>query len=132
MGEETITYGRSKTVAAGFDEVKERVVAALKERGFGVLCEIPVSDKIKGALDIDMRRYLILGACNPRLANKAIEAEPEIGLLLPCNVLLQQLDDGVKVSVVDAQRMLDTVGNAAMKPIAAEADTLLTQALAAV
>ena len=124
-------YGFGKLIeGAPFDEVAERVRGALAEVGFGVLFEIPVHEKFKGALDVDFRRYLIMGACKPQLAHQAVQHEPEIGLLLPCNVLVQEaVGGGVRVSMIDPTRMLEVAGNAALQPIGAEANELLRRAL---
>lgn len=92
-------YGFQVTVAGSFDEVIEKATEALKTEGFGVLTEIGVKATLKKKIDVDRKPYTILGACNPVLANKAINAEPDIGLLLPCNVLVREEDDG-SISVV--------------------------------
>ncbi len=106
-------YGISKTVDAPFDEAVERARVALKEEGFGVLSEIDIKEKLKEKLDVDFRRYVILGACNPPLAYKTLQEEIEIGLLLPCNVIVYDADETGKsvVAAVDAKAMLSVVGN---------------------
>jgi len=98
-------FAMTATVPGSYDEVKERVVAALKDQGFGVLTTIDVQSTLKQKLDADMERYEILGACNPALAHQALEADREIGLLLPCNVVLRQAGDGVTVSMLDPEAM---------------------------
>lgn len=102
-------YGMTATVPGSYDEVKERVVAALKEQGFGVLTTIDVKATLKQKLDADMERYEILGACNPSLAHQALETDREIGLLLPCNVVLREAADGVTVSMLDPEQMFSLV-----------------------
>lgn len=118
---------------ASFDEVLPRVVAALKDEGFGVLTEIDVQATLKKKLDFDFRRYLILGACNPGLAKQALTGEPEIGLLLPCNVVVQEAPEGgIRVSIADPKVMFQVVDNPALAPVAAEAEARLRRALATI
>ena len=95
-------YGFSKKVNYGFDEAIERVTEELKKEGFGILSEIDVKATLKKKMDIDFPNYKILGACNPPLAHKALSAEPEIGLLLPCNVIVYENNNEVSVSAIDA------------------------------
>jgi len=90
-----MTYYIAKTATGEFDAVIERVIEALKAEGFGVLTEIDVSATLKKKLDVDFRPYRILGACNPKMAYKALMAEDKIGVMLPCNVIVQQTDKGV-------------------------------------
>ena len=98
-------YGMTATIPGTFDEVKERVVAALKEQGFGVLTTIDVQATLKQKLDADMERYEILGACNPSLAHQALDTDREVGLLLPCNVVVREAEGGVTVSMLDPEAM---------------------------
>jgi uncharacterized protein (DUF302 family) len=114
-------YGFGRTVDATFDEAVARVTAALAQEGFGVLSDIDVAGTMKKKLDHDMPPYRILGACNPGFAKRTIEAEPTIGLLLPCNVVVRQDAAGsVHVEFMDPGMMSQVVDNAAVEPIAAE------------
>jgi uncharacterized protein (DUF302 family) len=130
----TTGYGFGATVNLPYDAAVERTRAALAEEGFGVLTEIDVRATLKKKLDVDFRPYIILGACNPPLAHRALTAEREIGLLLPCNVIVYAADeDGQSVvSVMDPEAALSLTGNAAVAPLAAEVRSRLERMLAAV
>lgn len=130
-----IRYGFERTIAGrSFDEVVTAVTAALKAEGFGVLTEIDVRDTLKKKLNVDLRRYVILGACNPQLANQAIAAEPQIGLLLPCNVVVQEAPDGdgITVSIGDPAVMFSLVTNPDVAPVAKEAEARLRRVMDAI
>jgi uncharacterized protein (DUF302 family) len=113
-------YTLSATTSLPFHQAVERVREELKADGFGVLCEIDVQATMKEKLGFDGEPYLILGACNPPLAHQALQAEPELGVLLPCNVVVYELGGETHISAVDAERMLSIVGNDEIAPVAAE------------
>jgi uncharacterized protein (DUF302 family) len=113
------SYTLSETTTLRFDEAIERVREELKSEGFGVLCEIDVRATLTEKLGVDREPYTILGACNPPLAHQALEAEPELGTLLPCNVIVYERDGETHISAIDPERMLSIVGNE-LAPIAAD------------
>jgi uncharacterized protein (DUF302 family) len=113
-------YTLSETSALPVAAAVERVRAELKAEGFGVLCEIDVQATLEEKLGIERRPYVILGACNPPLAHQALSAEPDLGALLPCNVIVYEQDGITHVAAVDASRMLSIVDNDALVPIAAD------------
>ncbi|MDA8068686.1 MAG: DUF302 domain-containing protein [Actinomycetota bacterium] len=114
------TYALTVTTDQPFEAALTRVREELAHEGFGVLCEIDVQATLKNKLDIDREPYVILGACNPSLAHRSLEAEPDLGVLLPCNVVVYVEAGETKISAVDAQRMLSIVGNEALDETAAE------------
>jgi len=114
-------YAFSCATGKSYDETIAEVTAALQEQGFGVLTEINVSAVLKNKLDIDKRPYIILGACNPVLANQAMEAEPDIGLLLPCNVVVREEENGsITVAFMDPTAVLALVENPDVAALADE------------
>lgn len=123
-------YTLSGTTSLGFDDAAERVREALKEEGFGVLTEIDVQATMKEKLGEDMPSYLILGACNPPYAHRALELDPELGALLPCNVAVYAQEDGtIRVSGVDPVALLALVDRAELDPIAGEIRERIERAL---
>ena len=125
MEEPKVPYGFKVTTRLPFDEAVERVTALLKDEGFGVLTRIDVRQTMQEKLGVDFRRYVILGACNPRLAHEAFQAEPDIGLLLPCNVVVYEAEGGTVVGLVDPAAMVQATGNTGLCSVSAEAGTRL-------
>jgi uncharacterized protein (DUF302 family) len=120
--------GFRATLNIPYDEAIEKATAALKEEGFGVLTEIDVKTTLKQKINADFQRYIILGACNPNLAYQALQNELEIGLLLPCNVIVYETDEGhAVVSIVNPLAMLGVVENDDLKAVADEATARLTR-----
>ena len=113
--------GFQTTLHLGYESAIEKVTEALKAEGFGVLTNIDVKETMKKKLDVDFRRYAILGACNPPLAHRALSARPEVGLLLPCNVIVYEQGAGTVVSIVDPLTMFQVVDAPELEPVAAEA-----------
>ena len=112
-----------------FDEARSRITDALKQQGFGILTEIDVKSTLKAKLNLEFRRYVILGACNPHLAPQDLEAELGIGLLLPCNVCVWEEDGGSVVSIARPEAMFEIVRNGALQAVVQEADQRLRLAL---
>jgi uncharacterized protein (DUF302 family) len=122
-------YGYSRTLDISYSEAVGRAREALKAEGFGVLCEIDIKEKLKEKLGVDFRNYVILGACNPTLAYRALQEEINIGLLLPCNVIVYEQDGCVVVSAVDAARMLSVVGNPNLESTASQVNEKLRRVI---
>ena len=106
-----MTYFTARTVEGDFDAVLDRTRAALQKHGFGVLTEIDVQATLKTKIDVDFRPYRILGACNPVMAHEALKMEPHVGVMLPCNVVVQQTEAGVEVFAVDPAASMSAIDN---------------------
>jgi len=117
---------------ADIDAVDARTRAALASHGFGVLTEIDVAATMKKKLEVDMRPYRILGACNPKMAYQAIEIEPRVGAMLPCNVILREVDGGIEVSAVDPVASMQAIDNDNLIAIAGQVRNLLAEAVGAI
>ena len=125
-----MNYGFSKKVDLSYEDALVKVTEELQKEGFGVLTEIDVKATLKKKLDVDHNNYKILGACNPQLAHKALTAEPEIGLLLPCNVVVYEDDNKQTiVAAIDAKTMMSVVGRDDIEPIAEEVNQKLAKVL---
>jgi uncharacterized protein (DUF302 family) len=126
------TYGLSTSIDRDFDAAIADVKAALSDQGFGIITEIDMQATLKSKLDVDIEPQVILGACNPGFAHKALQAEPAVGLLLPCNVVVRRSEGRTIVEMINPQTMVDLTGSPAMAEIAGEVTDRLTAALAAV
>ena len=116
-----MSYHNSKTVNLSYEDAITKVTEELKKEGFGVLTEIDVKETLKKKLDVDFRKYKILGACNPPLAYKALSSEENIGVMLPCNVIVQETNDGsVRVSAINPMVAMQSVGNENLSSVAEE------------
>jgi uncharacterized protein (DUF302 family) len=114
-----VGYYISKTIPGAFDAAIQRVIDGLKREGFGVISDIDVAATMKAKLGVAFRPYRILGACNPKMAHEALSIEDKIGVMLPCNVVVQQAADGIEVAAVDPEASLGRVGNPALMQAAA-------------
>jgi uncharacterized protein (DUF302 family) len=130
---EDTTYGIRTAIKLPYEKAIESTTAALKDEGFGILTSIDVKDTLKKKLDVDFRRYVILGACNPPIAHKALKAETELGLLLPCNVVVYEADtpDTSVIAVMAPLVALGIIDNPELHEAAKEADQRLRRAIAA-
>lgn len=125
-----MAYHFSKKVDASFEDAIKEVTAKLNENGFGILTEIDIKATLEEKLDTYFRKYQILGACNPELAHQALQAEPRVGLMLPCNVIVQEHENGeVEVSAVDAVTSMQAIENEELKEIAGEVSYLLKKVI---
>jgi uncharacterized protein (DUF302 family) len=128
-----MSYYFARDVERSFEDAIDAVTEQLKERGFGVLTRIDVKETLKKKIDVDFRPYVILGACNPKFAHQALETEPNIGAMLPCNVVVQQTEGGkVNVSAVDPVASMQAVENPELGELAGEVRKLLKEAVEAV
>lgn len=122
------------TIDAPYDQALQRVIDALKVEGFGVLTRIDVHDAFKEKLDVEFRNYSILGACNPSLAHKALSSRPDAGLMLPCNVIVEEVDGGTLVRIVDPVAMMQAgglAGDPVLEQVGGEAERRLKRVAAA-
>jgi len=129
MIDDKLEYGFATPVSLPFDRAIETVKEYLKDEGFGVLCEIDVRKTLKEKIGEEFRPYVILGACNPHLAHRALSAEPQLGLLLPCNVVVQQGEGTTVVSAIDAKKMMGFVNNDTLAEVAEDANARLRRVL---
>ena len=127
-----MSYGFSKTVSLSYESTIEKVTEELKKEGFGVLTTIDVKETLKKKLDVDFNKYIILGACNPQFAYQALQAEEQVGLLLPCNVIIYEKDGKTVLAAFDPMSMAKVMDNEAMEPIADQVRAKLLRALDAV
>ncbi len=125
-------YGFSKTVDMSYEQAIEKVTAELKKEGFGVLTSIDVKETLKQKINVDFKKYVILGACNPAIAHRALQEEEDLGLLLPCNVIVYEKDDKTRISIFDPMVMTWILENDQMKPIATEVQEKLQRVLKAI
>ena len=123
-------YGFSLQLPMGMVDAIDAVTVALKQEGFGVLTQIDVQATLRAKLGMETKPYVILGACNPNLAHQSLQVEPELGLLLPCNVIVYDNGSSTTISIVDPKQMLGMVENPALEPIAGEAQRRLQKVLA--
>ena len=127
-----MSYYFARKITGSFDDATERVTAALKAEGFGVLTNIDIAQTLKTKIGVDFQSYRILGACNPPLAHKALTAEDKIGVMLPCNVIVQDVGGGaIEIAAINPAAAMGTINNPALTAIAAEVASKLQKAIAA-
>jgi uncharacterized protein (DUF302 family) len=124
-----VGYGYGRTLDLPFEAAVQRARESLKSEGFGVLCEINIKEKLKEKLGVDFTNYLILGACNPLLAYHALQQEMNVGLLLPCNVVVYEKNGKPFAAAIDASKMLSVVGNAALEATAGQVNEKLRRVI---
>lgn len=125
----SVDYGLHRDLPGiGLQEAEERVTAALQKEGFGVLTRIDVKETLKKKLDVEHKPYVILGACNPQLAHRALSTDDTIGLLLPCNVVVAETDKGAEVAFLRPEAMFAAIDKPELEPVAAEAEARLRRA----
>ncbi|MBM4170037.1 MAG: DUF302 domain-containing protein [Ignavibacteria bacterium] len=124
-----MSYGFSRTTDLSYDRAVEKVIEELNKEGFGILTTIDVKDTLKKKLDVDFKRYVILGACNPPFAHKVLEAEEQIGLLLPCNVIVYEKEGKSVVAAFDPMMMTKVLDNPKIQPIADEVQQRLRRVI---
>ncbi|NQU68811.1 MAG: DUF302 domain-containing protein [Candidatus Marinimicrobia bacterium] len=128
--EPKMSYGYFRILKDDFNQIDQRIRETLVENGFGVVTEIDVRQTMKNKLDVEFKPYKILGACNPQFAHQALTLEPDIGLLLPCNVIIEDNQDGtVRVGAIDAEKMLDITGREDLIGFAKEVNILLKKSI---
>ncbi len=128
-----MSYYITKSTKGDFDAVVSKVIEKLKDEGFGVLTEIDVANTLKQKLGVEMKRYRILGACNPGLAHKALSVEDKIGVMLPCNVIVQEMADGVvDVAAIDPRMAMRQIGNPALAEISSAVAERLSRVVGAI
>lgn len=124
-----MSYHFTKKIDLSFDKAVEKVTEDLKKEGFGILTTIDVKETLKKKLDVDFRKYKILGACNPPFAYKALQAEDKIGAMLPCNVIVQEKEGGTEISAVDPIASMSSVKNSSLEGIAGEVKAKLKKVI---
>jgi len=125
-----MSYHITNILEGGFEDTLSKVIESLKNVGFGVITEIDMKEKLKEKLGVDFKNYVILGPCNPGFAYEAVQMEEELGVLLPCNVVVIDKEDGrVQISAIDARKMMSVVGNAELEKVAETVNESLKQAL---